>query len=74
MERDPRATLAESPMTPAQIVAVIITIALNGLDGFDVLAISFASSRIAVFWLTLMRFWPLILSSVRKRSQSKPGA
>lgn len=50
MERDPRAILAESPMSTAQIIAVIITIALNGLDGFDVLAISFASPGIAAEW------------------------
>lgn len=50
MERDPRAILSESPMRAAQIVAVAITIALNGLDGFDVLAISFASPGIAREW------------------------
>ena len=50
MERDPRALLAQSPMSRAQIVAVIVTIALNGLDGFDVLAISFASPGIAAEW------------------------
>jgi hypothetical protein len=43
MERDPRLVLAESPMRAAQIVAIAITIALNALDGFDVLAISFAA-------------------------------
>jgi benzoate transport len=50
MERDPRAILAQSPMSAAQIVAVAITIALNALDGFDVLAISFASPGIAREW------------------------
>ena len=50
MDRDPRETLAEAPMSALQIVAVIITIALNALDGFDVLAISFASPGIAKEW------------------------
>ncbi|PSJ42029.1 MFS transporter [Allosphingosinicella deserti] len=50
MDRDPRTVLAESPMSRAQIVAVVITIALNALDGFDVLAISFASPGIASEW------------------------
>jgi benzoate transport len=50
MERDPRAILNESPMSAAQLIAVIITIALNALDGFDVLAISFASPGIAAEW------------------------
>ena len=50
MERDPRTTLAAAPMSRVQIVAVIITIALNALDGFDVLAISFASPGIAAEW------------------------
>ena len=50
MERDPRVTLSESPMSRAQLIAVIITIALNALDGFDVLAISFASPGIAAEW------------------------
>jgi benzoate transport len=50
MDRDPRATVAQSPMSRAQIVAVAVTIALNALDGFDVLAISFASPGIAAEW------------------------
>ena len=50
MDRDPRTVLAESPMSRAQIVAVIITVALTALDGFDVLAISFASPGIAAEW------------------------
>jgi benzoate transport len=47
---DPRDTLAASPMSALQIIAVTITIALNALDGFDVLAISFASPGIAAEW------------------------
>jgi benzoate transport len=48
--RDPRETLAASPMSVIQIVVVAITIGLNALDGFDVLAISFASPGIAREW------------------------
>lgn len=47
---DPRETLAASSMSWVQIAAVVITIGLNALDGFDVLAISFASPGIAHEW------------------------
>jgi benzoate transport len=47
---DPRATLSSASMSTLQIIAVAITIGLNGLDGFDVLAISFASPGIASEW------------------------
>jgi MFS family permease len=47
---DPRDLIARSPMTALQIMVVVITIALNALDGFDVLSISFASPGIAAEW------------------------
>jgi len=47
---DPRETLSASRMSFIQIVVVVITIGLNALDGFDVLAISFASPGIAREW------------------------
>jgi hypothetical protein len=47
---DPRELIARSPMTTLQITVVVITIALNALDGFDVLSISFASPGIASEW------------------------
>jgi benzoate transport len=47
---DPRKTLSVSNMSVAQIAAVAITIGLNAIDGFDVLAISFASPGIAREW------------------------
>jgi benzoate transport len=50
MTADPRKIIADSKMTSFQIVAVVITIGLNALDGFDVLAISFASPGIATEW------------------------
>ena len=37
-------------MSPLQIVAVALTVVLNGLDGFDVLSISFASPDISKAW------------------------
>lgn len=50
MNADPRETIAQSPMTRLQIAAVAVTVGLNALDGFDVLAISFAAPGIAAEW------------------------
>ena len=50
MSTDPREVVDFSKMTWLQIVIVAITIGLNALDGFDVLAISFASPGIAGEW------------------------
>ena len=47
---DPKQILDHSPMNGFQIGAVVICILLNALDGFDVLAISFASPGIATEW------------------------
>ena len=47
---DPRDIIAKSPMTSMQVAIVGITIALNALDGFDILSISFASPGIAAEW------------------------
>jgi benzoate transport len=47
---DPRHILASSKMSAIQIAAVAVTIGLNALDGFDVLAISFASPGILREW------------------------
>ncbi|MCM2131220.1 MFS transporter [Larsenimonas rhizosphaerae] len=47
---DPRTLLDDAPMGRAQILAVAITVALNALDGFDVLAISFAAPGIVAEW------------------------
>jgi benzoate transport len=44
------APLASGPMRRLQIVVVALCIALNALDGFDVLAISFAAPGIAAEW------------------------
>jgi benzoate transport len=50
VSNDPRQTLANSPMSMLQIVAVAITVGLNALDGFDVMSISFAAPGIAKEW------------------------
>ncbi len=48
--RDPRAIMSNAPMTPRQYLAIAMCVALNALDGFDVLSISFASPGIAREW------------------------
>ncbi len=50
MTADPREVIAKSPMSAIQVAVIAITIGLNALDGFDVLAISFASPGIARDW------------------------
>jgi MFS family permease len=50
MNSDPRDVIAHSPMGRMQIIVIGITIALNALDGFDILSISFASPGIATEW------------------------
>ena len=46
MNNDPRHLLATSPMSSLQIIVCTITVFLNALDGFDLLAISFATPGI----------------------------
>lgn len=47
---DPRDLISTSPMSRLQVLIVGLTIALNALDGFDILSISFASPGIATEW------------------------
>ena len=47
---DPRDMLEHAPMSTLQVFVVAVTIALNALDGFDVMSISFASPGIATEW------------------------
>jgi len=47
---DPRSIIDDGAMRVAQWVAVLVTVGLNALDGFDVLSISFASPGIARDW------------------------
>ncbi|MDF0541061.1 MFS transporter [Sphingobium sp. H39-3-25] len=50
MTQDVRQTLDAAPMGWLQIAAIGLCVLLNALDGFDVLAISFASPGIAAEW------------------------
>ena len=47
---DPRDLMSKSDMSLRQVIVVAVTIALCALDGFDVLAISFASPGISSEW------------------------
>lgn len=46
MNKDPREFILNSPMGRMQVLIVAITVALNALDGFDVLSISIAAGSI----------------------------
>jgi benzoate transport len=48
--KDPKSIIDHGAMGTAQWVAVLVTVGLNALDGFDVLSISFASPGIARDW------------------------
>ena len=47
---NPKSIIDDGAMGAAQWVAVLVTVGLNALDGFDVLSISFASPGIAREW------------------------
>lgn len=47
---DPRETIETGAMTWRQLVVIALCVLLNGLDGFDVLSISFASPGISADW------------------------
>lgn len=50
MSSDPRETINTSPMGVLQALIIAVMVALNALDGFDILSISFASPGIAKEW------------------------
>ena len=50
MNTDPRDVISSAAMTRLQYIIVAMTVGLNALDGFDVMAISFASPGIADEW------------------------
>lgn len=50
MGTNPNRIVADHPMSWVQIAAIAVTVALNALDGFDVLSISFASPGIVKEW------------------------
>ncbi|MXP25601.1 MFS transporter [Altererythrobacter indicus] len=86
MYNDPREILNHEPMRWLQIVAVTLCVLLNALDGFDVLAISFASPGIAAEWgidraalglvlsmeLIGMAFGSILLGTVADRIGRRP--
>ena len=47
---DPREIIDRSTMTAVQIIVIGLTVFMNGIDGFDVLSIAFASPGIAKEW------------------------
>ncbi|TCP31026.1 MFS transporter [Sphingomonas sp. BK235] len=49
-EAEAQGSLDHGPMHPLQVFVVALCIALNALDGFDVLSISFAAPGIAADW------------------------
>jgi benzoate transport len=49
-DRNPRAIIEDGVMGIGQWLALLVTVGLNALDGFDVLSISFASPGIATEW------------------------
>src|SRR5213082_3445273 len=48
--RDPKSIIDDDAMRVGQWLAVLVTVGLNALDGFDVLSISFASPGISHDW------------------------
>lgn len=48
--KEPKSIIDLGAMSMAQWLAVLVTVGLNGMDGFDVLSISFASPGIARDW------------------------
>ena len=83
---DPRDIISKSPMTAMQVIIIAITVGLNGLDGFDVLSISYASPGIATEWgidraaLGLVLVAELVGMAIgsivprRRRRQDRPAA
>lgn len=50
MSQTPREVIEQTPMGVRQWIAVVLMIALNALDGFDVLSSAFAAPGIAKEW------------------------
>jgi benzoate transport len=49
-DKDPKSIINLGAMSAGQWLAVLVTVGLNAMDGFDVLSISFASPGIAKDW------------------------
>ncbi len=56
-------TVSESPMSRFQVAAVVLCIALNMLDGFDVLAMAFTAPHVAAAWHLTGKQVGLLLSA-----------
>ncbi|MBS0374043.1 MAG: MFS transporter [Proteobacteria bacterium] len=50
MSESLRRAIATGPMTPFQTAAIAVCVGLNMLDGFDILAMSFAASGVKAAW------------------------
>ena len=50
MMQNLKSAINESPMSSFQILVVVVCIALNMLDGFDVLAVAFSAPHLASDW------------------------
>src|SRR4030081_315237 len=48
--KNPKSIIDHGAMSVGQWLAVLVTVGLNAMDGFDVLSISFASPGIAKDW------------------------
>ena len=63
MNRDVQRALAEAPLTSYTLTAIAVCVALNMLDGFDVLAMSFAASGVKADWHLVDRQLGVLLSA-----------
>ena len=63
MTQDFRRSIAEGPLTRFQLAAIAVCIALNMLDGFDILAMSFAASGVKADWHLIDTQLGLLLSA-----------
>ena len=50
MSRSPQQLINESPMSGAQIMAILVCILLNMMDGFDILIMAFTASSVSAHW------------------------
>ena len=63
MSQDLQRTLAQAPLTPYTLTAIAVCVGLNMIDGFDVLAMSFAASGVKADWHLLDRQLGALLSA-----------
>jgi len=87
MQNDPRVIIDDNPMSARQWIVVVLMIALNALDGFDVLSSAFAAPGITREWgvsrealgvvlsaeLVGMGFGSVLLGGVADRLGRKPA-